>query len=99
MKYGRTVGPRSDRRSIIITLYTYVYYVCVCVWWTRLRRRRIKRRVHAMCSHIIIIRNLNASLCVCVCIRKSPGGVVVNFNITLICKLVTVTNERRLQRE
>jgi len=30
MKYGRTVGPRSDRRSIIITLYTYVYYVCVC---------------------------------------------------------------------
>lgn len=70
------------------------------------RRRRIKRGVHAMCSHIIIIRNLNICVYVCmclfvyvcvsaVCIRKAPGGVVVNFNITLICKLVTVTNERR----
>jgi len=97
MKYGRTRGPRSDRRSIIIILYTYVYYVvCVCVWWTRLRRRRIKRGVLAY--------NYNKkSERECVCarayIRKSPGGVVVNFNITLICKLVTVTNERRLQRE
>jgi len=44
MKYGRSRGPRSDRRSIIIISYVYyVECVCVCVLWTRLRRRRIKR--------------------------------------------------------
>lgn len=51
---GPTFGPPQYYNNIII--YVYVYYV----WWTRLRierRRRIKRGAHAMCSHIIIIRN------------------------------------------
>lgn len=56
-----TFGPPQYYNNII-----YVCILCgVCVSGGRDREEEELNAVHAMCSHIIIIRNLNASSCVC----------------------------------
>lgn len=90
------VYTHKHARHTRIHLYKYYTYVCARA---RERRRRRRRRIKrgATCSHIIIIRNPN-NIYVSTRTESPRRCGRVNFNITLICKLVTVTNEQRPRR-